>query len=225
MRVYVAAASSEHERALACVHQLQAKGIQVTSKAWARRGEGPDLPLHERATIARTDLAEIDACQFFLLLAPSNGHATAGVWVGLGRALHVGKFVIVAGVHSSAYVGLADEYHHDEQAAIASLVEHAKLRVSDSAHANLPAIGSEILVRLENYADETQTWSFIPNDRLHEDVIEVSLTATKRKDTWMPAIIMGLALDAQHMIVFAIDSVEHALLIQALDVDWRYRAA
>jgi hypothetical protein len=135
MRVFVAAASSEAERTRKVVAQLESAGIQVTLKAWAREGyedAAKPLGLLPRREQAALDLGDVDFCQLFLMLLPSDGHTTAGAWVELGHAHHTGKFIVIVGHHPSVFVGLADEWHDDENAAIASLVKHAELRARDA---------------------------------------------------------------------------------------------
>lgn len=91
LRIYVAGASSEIERAERVIHFALGAGLVVTED-WPkvmRSQAGPDSTLHASALrpILQRCLDGVMAADALLLLLPNTGHATVGMWADLGYAL------------------------------------------------------------------------------------------------------------------------------------------
>jgi hypothetical protein len=134
MKIYVAAASSEMERAEKWMAALRSAGIEVVS-TWPEviRKVGSANPMgasrEDRAMWASTDLAEVSSADVFWLLL---GKPTSGAWVELGYAVMLGAvakqarlaeiegvpdlWLICSGTETSIFSALAHHYATDEEA-------------------------------------------------------------------------------------------------------------
>jgi hypothetical protein len=135
MRVYVAAASSEIERAEKWMARLREAGVEVVS-TWPEviRKVGAANPMEasreERAGWASADLSELSSANVLWLLLPEK--PTSGMWIEYGYGLCFGavakeareagvegapKFQIVSsGIERSIFTALAPNYESDEVA-------------------------------------------------------------------------------------------------------------
>ena len=136
MRVYVASASSEIERAEKWMAALREAGIEVTS-SWPEviRKVGEANPMsasrEQRAVWAATDLSEVSDADVLWLLLPEGG-PTAGAYTEFGYAVLLGAtaqqarrlgvadapifWIIVSGEEKSIFTALADHFADDEMA-------------------------------------------------------------------------------------------------------------
>jgi len=136
MKVYVAAASSEIERAEKWMTMLRAAGIKVVS-TWPEviRKVGEANPMNgareERTYWAATDLAEVSTSEVFWFLLP-DGKPTMGAYTELGYAVALGAmsqearnagiidapnyWLVCSGVETSIFTALADHFTTDEEA-------------------------------------------------------------------------------------------------------------
>jgi hypothetical protein len=145
MKVYVAGASSEMERAEKWMAALRQTGIEVTS-TWpevirkvaealklnpAHAANPMDAPREDRAHWAITDLTEVAASTVFWLLLPT-GKPSVGAYCELGYAIMVSAAaaqahalgipgapvyqLICSGAEASIFTALAEHYPTDEEA-------------------------------------------------------------------------------------------------------------
>ncbi len=119
MHVYVAAASSDVDRAAAVMSRLRRHGISVTS-TWpevvAKFGANPmESPRAERYGWAKQDLAEIQMADVLWLLLPGDKR-TDGAHVEFGFAIATGKRLIVTGDERSIFTAWADWYPSETDA-------------------------------------------------------------------------------------------------------------
>jgi hypothetical protein len=122
VKVYVAGASSEIERAEVMIKRLRDAGIGITC-TWPEviRKVGAANPAEAghstRRMWASQDLFEVEQANVLLFLLPGAGHNTIGAWTELGCSYALAKKIVMAGKHPSIFTGLADEIHEtDEQA-------------------------------------------------------------------------------------------------------------
>lgn len=125
MKVYVAGASSEMERAETWMRKLRGVGIIVTS-TWPEviRSVGKANP--RDATIAECkewvmkDLGEIDAADVLWLLLPDL--STIGAWIELGFAHARNKMIVTSGLHRPIFTpGLSNAHNKDDEQIFATL--------------------------------------------------------------------------------------------------------
>jgi hypothetical protein len=136
MKVYVAGASSEIERAEKWMAALHEAGIEVTS-TWPEiiRKVGAANPMdasrNDRALWSAQDLAEVSDSNVFWFLLP-EGKPTAGAYTEFGYAVFMGAaasearnagipgaplfWIIVSGKETSIFTALADHFVSDEEA-------------------------------------------------------------------------------------------------------------
>lgn len=136
MKVYVAAASSEIERAEKCIAALRASGFEVTS-TWPEviRKVGHANPMtasrEQRAGWAAMDLSEVSDATVLWFLIPPKGVATDGANVEYGYALFLGAAsqearlaginapiyrILTSGEERSIFTALSTHFDTDEQA-------------------------------------------------------------------------------------------------------------
>lgn len=135
MKVYVAGASSEIERAELMVERLQSAdvGIKIVS-TWidsvknVGQPNPADASHEQRRGWAQQDLYEVAQANVMLLLLPSKGHATTGAWAELAFAYAKHIRIIGAGSHSSIFTGLIDEVYHDDYNAYKAVCRLAALK-------------------------------------------------------------------------------------------------
>lgn len=130
LKVYVAGASSEIERAEAVIAKLKAAGIEVTctwpeSVRKAGHGNPSWWPQRQRRSVALTCLAEVDKAQALLLLQPATGKTTIGAWGELCYAHAKDKWIVWSAggeaINNSVFTGLASIATTDD-AAIEKLI-------------------------------------------------------------------------------------------------------
>lgn len=99
LRVYVAAAWREAERASAAIAAVRAAGCEITKDWTLLVDEYPndDAPEHVRMREAWADVVGVREADVLLVLTPCFGTPTTGIWVELGVALTEGVPVILAG--------------------------------------------------------------------------------------------------------------------------------
>ncbi len=137
-RVYIAAASSDIERAKRVRAQLIAGGVTVTSR-WIdevdKTGANPDDDV-ERRKRATSDVVDIDSSDVVLLLVPhghyykdtdrvaSSGHphTSIGAWWENGYAYRAGIPLVSSGPRAArtktVFTALGEEFDHDVDAII-----------------------------------------------------------------------------------------------------------
>jgi hypothetical protein len=92
--VFIAAPSSELDRALGAIGLLGHLGIETTSR-WVHHAERQrragiseaDMSEQERAHIKAELLTDIERASHVWIMAPSEGHLSKGVWTELGIVL------------------------------------------------------------------------------------------------------------------------------------------
>ena len=120
MKVYVAAASSEIERAEHWISELKKIGVTITC-TWPEsvRSVGaanpPEATLEQRTGWAMQDLAEVREADVFWFLLPSPGHSTSGAWTELGCASETKRKIVMSGESHSVFVGLCHAYCKTDQ--------------------------------------------------------------------------------------------------------------
>lgn len=145
MKVYVAAASSEIERAEKQMAALHEAGIEVTS-TWPEiiRKVGAANPMtasrEDRAMWAATDLSEVSSSTVFWLLIPPPGIATDGANVEYGYATLLGAMaqearlagvnapiyrIITSGMERSIFTALSQHFATDDEALAALKVQQS----------------------------------------------------------------------------------------------------
>ncbi len=121
MKIYVAGASSEIERAEAMIARLKTAGIIVTC-TWTENirkvGHGnPATATHEqRLKWSEQDLREVDQAQLLWFLLPREPNVTFGAWVELGFATARAKRIVLSGQSNNIFVGLGNVFVNDEEA-------------------------------------------------------------------------------------------------------------
>lgn len=144
--IYVAAASSELERAKAIMKRLRDAGFTVTS-TWVETitNVGDANPMHasqeDRAKWSMDDLNQVMDAQVLWLLIPPRGVSTDGANVELGFALAMqamaqqaresgipapDRFVVSSGTERSIFTALTNHYSTDDEAFAAVLEGAAK---------------------------------------------------------------------------------------------------
>lgn len=131
MKVYIAGASSEIERAERVAAKLTAAGIEITSSWMANvRKVGAanprDASRAQRRTWANGCLAEVAKSDVVLLLMPPAGTETIGAYWEAGFAIgDIGqtgldrRIIISGGVKRSVFSALGEEYETDHAAIVA----------------------------------------------------------------------------------------------------------
>lgn len=130
MKVYVAGASSDIERAEAVMAKLREHGIEVTS-TWPeviRKVGGanpPQMVQLERKKVSVQDLLEVEQAHVLLVLQPSLGKTTIGAYVEMGFAFSRTKWILWScggePCYSTIFTGITDVVQTDN-AAIARIV-------------------------------------------------------------------------------------------------------
>jgi nucleoside 2-deoxyribosyltransferase len=129
MKIYVAGASSEIERAEAMIVRLRAAGIEVTC-TWTENirkvghGNPADASHDQRRKRSEQDLVEVARAQILWFLLPRPPNATFGAWVELGFAFARGKRILLSGQHNNIFVGLGNMFADDEEAFKAIIGAH-----------------------------------------------------------------------------------------------------
>jgi hypothetical protein len=136
MKVYVAGASSEIERAEKWIATLREAGIEVTA-TWPEviRKVGDANPMTasraQRQVWSATDLSEVAHAEVFWFLLP-EGRPTAGAYTEFGYAVFLGAaaqearacdipgapmfWIVASGKETSIFTALADHFDTDEEA-------------------------------------------------------------------------------------------------------------
>lgn len=123
--VYVAAASSEWERAKLCMDWVREQPHLDLAYDWVadvirERVEGgrsdSDLTKEQQHRLAWKDMEAVKDCDVLWLLVPRNGEITVGAWVEFGGALALQKRVIVSGgnVELHLFCALATKAYPDD---------------------------------------------------------------------------------------------------------------
>lgn len=128
MRVYVAGASAEIDRAEHVAQRLREVGVEVAS-TWmavvreAGDGNPRDATKEQRAKWAWSDLREVSASEVLLVLIPS-GPASFGSGVEFGFAFRsaYARIVFSGDTKRSIFCALGEEYDSDDEA-IAAIME------------------------------------------------------------------------------------------------------
>lgn len=118
IKVYVAGASKEIERAEKWIAKLRELGVEVTCD-WpqAMRTHGPDhgLTLDQREAFARADYAGIKAASVVWVLRPTEENPSTGAWVEMGCAFALNKTVLISGAGAFCiFDALATRFETDE---------------------------------------------------------------------------------------------------------------
>lgn len=141
MRVYVAAASCDIERALMWMARLREAGIDVTS-TWpavvlgAGTGNPRGATRSQRAGWARTDLDQVRAANVLWMLCPPRGidAPARGAYWEASAANECGKIVMSSGdTLQSIFTALGDEFETDEAAFDHLVMVAARFREIDMA--------------------------------------------------------------------------------------------
>lgn len=131
--VYVAASSSDIERAKHWTTSLGMAGIAVTS-GWIEmiaENEGVGNPRNVdrsvRARYSRSNLESIDKAGLVWFLVPPTGVETCGAWWESGYAYKGGKFIVASGFDTerSVFCALAHEFK-DDLTAFATICRFAR---------------------------------------------------------------------------------------------------
>lgn len=137
MRIYVAAASKEIDRARAFMDRLRALGHEITSdwpEVIAKVGDAnpTDATRAQRRGWAQADLDQVAGSDLLVVLLPTPHITTEGMWVELGYGLghneavgygfghneaYADPSVLLVGEHRSIFAALGD-FAPDEDAAI-----------------------------------------------------------------------------------------------------------
>ena len=121
MRVYLASRFSRLPELLGYKAELEAHGIEVTSR-WLMGGHewvGTDddaLPLEVGAGFAADDIADINAADAIVCFteAPRTGPSRGGRHIEAGYALGMGKILLLVGPRENVFYCLP-EFHHFER--------------------------------------------------------------------------------------------------------------
>lgn len=126
MRIYVAGASAEVERAAAFMERCRNAGVEVVS-TWAEAIKAEpvadrDLKPSDAIRYAEGDIEEIEAADGLVLLVPPPGRG-AGAYVEFGWALGCPErwTMVVGDPAQSVFFRLADMHAPNEDAALAEL--------------------------------------------------------------------------------------------------------
>lgn len=123
IRVYVAGASSESDRARRAVERLRAAGLEVTC-TWldvvASVGDAnpTDVSAAQRRSWSVVDLAEVVRADVLWFLVPPASIQTRGAWVELGHAYAHNKQIVCSGPDTaqSIFCALGAEFSSDSEA-------------------------------------------------------------------------------------------------------------
>lgn len=136
--VYVAASSTDIDRAERWIGALRANDVIVTS-TWPEniRKVGAANPrnatLQQRLAWSFDDFNEIAAATAFWLLVPPLDKPTRGAWIELGAAHIAGKPVICSGdCRQSIFCSVGVEFETDEEA-FTAVVRGLRLRAGGAA--------------------------------------------------------------------------------------------
>ncbi len=120
MKIYVACASAEIDRAEKWIAALRERHIEVTS-TWTENirkvgsANPTDATKEQRAQWARQCLSEVAAADVLWLLQPKA--LTSGAWIEFGWAESVGAYMVTSGCDKrSIFTALGDEFATDEEA-------------------------------------------------------------------------------------------------------------
>lgn len=121
LRVYVAGASAEIERAERAIELCKAAGFVVVS-TWPNvvRTVGNANPREaskaDRRRWSVADLEEVDRSDVLWQLTPTKPITTSGAWVELGCAYRAGKYIIASGdTKQSIFPALGEEFATDDE--------------------------------------------------------------------------------------------------------------
>ncbi len=140
MKVYIAGASKEIERAERWKQWLESKDIEVTS-TWIDniRKVGKANPVD--ATIEQYKqwainqcLHEVEQAGVFWLLLPECD--TVGAWIELGRAFTLGRLIVMSGRHRPIFTPALAQHHSMSDGSIAAYL--GKLKKADDANSPTP---------------------------------------------------------------------------------------
>lgn len=124
MKVYIAGASQEIERAERAIHLARVAAFEIAFDWPAQvREVGDANPADasdgQRRAWADALLTGVDGCHAFWLLAPAA--PTIGAWIEFGRALARGKYTLVSGRGESIFLASALESAADDETGLAML--------------------------------------------------------------------------------------------------------
>ena len=132
MKIYIAGASRELERARAAMDWCREQGFEVAHD-WVAdidrvRVEGGksdgDLQLSEQMVFAIADLEAVESADVLWMLVPPPSKHTAGAWVELGVAWSAKTKIIVSGQHTwHLFCSLADQAFANDRAATRYLAD------------------------------------------------------------------------------------------------------
>lgn len=120
MKIYIAAASSEIDRAEKWIKRCQEVGIEVTS-TWcatvrkAGAANPADADQLQRRIWATQDLKEVGQADALWFLLPGVGHQTDGAWGELCFAFAKDKWIVLSGKHHSIFTGLATMIRENDE--------------------------------------------------------------------------------------------------------------
>ena len=140
MRIYIAGASAEWDRAQSRMDWARENGFTIAYD-WVAdvikyRVEGgqsdADLTKEDRRRLATNDMAAVIGCDAFWLLVPNEGALTVGAWVELGVALGAYRPVIVSGacIGDHLFCSLADHQYDVDTDAMQWLLDARVRRAS-----------------------------------------------------------------------------------------------
>jgi nucleoside 2-deoxyribosyltransferase len=115
MKVYLAARFSRLPEVVAYAAELEAEGIEVTSR-WLRGGHewvgtaDEEIPVERNALFAKEDLDDIEAADMVVCFteSPRSGPARGGRHVEFGYALARGMNILVVGYRENVFYCLPD---------------------------------------------------------------------------------------------------------------------
>lgn len=135
MRVYIAARFSRQHEVAACAGDLEARGIEVTSR-WFRGGHewdgspDEDIPVERLSRFAQEDLDDLVAADVLVCLteSPRSGPSRGGRHVEFGYALARQMPVLTVGYRENVFYCLpAVQYAESWEAALDALSLAARL--------------------------------------------------------------------------------------------------
>jgi len=119
LKVYLAARYSLKEQLKVYAAELQAEGIEVTSR-WLDEKYSPntqmgEVPYSELVMFARTDLQDVEDADVLVFFTedPENQPRRGGRHVEFGYALALGKQILVVGPVENIFHNLPEIPHYD----------------------------------------------------------------------------------------------------------------
>ena len=124
MKIYIAAASAEIERAERMIALARKAGFTVVHDWPAQIREAGEanpttVAVEQRRAWALDCLARLSSADALWLLAPQG--ATSGAWVEFGASVSYGRYTIMSGAHQSVFAELATENADTDEDGLAML--------------------------------------------------------------------------------------------------------